>query len=483
MAFGEADVAGGVNAIQDDYVDDPLRMKPGQRSVAPPTPGTRGDRKESAAPSRSLGQALAGEDSPTMSMTDTVKTKSFGRSLGGVRYPTSVPKPAAPAPAEDVAAPTLPPIDPTKLPDSIAGMRNTVSQPSGSEMMARTQAPPQNMRRADLIQKEAELEKPIDPRTTDASGKQIYRMGNGQRVLQSIGNFLTGFGTKGQGPVTYVGPGATNNRYATDEAMRQGNLRSAQTELGEQEKLDESNRKLFDSATKQAYETEIGAARQGTAAAQQETADTKRMLESSQSELNAAKARKADAEPEPKTETEVALAYQKAVLAKDPKAAVYKATLDQLKALKAAGKDTSAADLAKVIEINEFRLREQDKVNSEMEEERNRRYKEIDADKTIAYNATKKQAAKAAADTELQTKYKPRLDAIEQQATELANQTKTGQKMNVGKGAKPAATPASSSTPKAPPKAGDKIMVDGKERTVVGFNSKTNKPIVAPLGK
>jgi hypothetical protein len=41
---------------------------------------------------------------------------------------------------------------------------------------------------------------------------------------------------------------------------------------------------------------------------------------------------------------------------------------------------------------------------------------------------------------------------------------------------------APSSAHKVPPKVGETILVDGKRRKVVGWNEKTRKPVVAPLG-
>lgn len=61
---------------------------------------------------------------------------------------------------------------------------------------------------------------PIQPR--DAQGKTLpkYRMGVGQRILATVANFANGFAGNRTTPI-YVGPGALNNRYYRDEALRQ----------------------------------------------------------------------------------------------------------------------------------------------------------------------------------------------------------------------------------------------------------------------
>lgn len=58
--------------------------------------------------------------------------------------------------------------------------------------------------------------------TRNAQGKTLskYRMGVGQRILASVANFANGFAGNGADPV-FVGPGALNNRYYQDEALRQ----------------------------------------------------------------------------------------------------------------------------------------------------------------------------------------------------------------------------------------------------------------------
>ncbi|HEV7674373.1 MAG TPA: hypothetical protein VGQ12_07575 [Candidatus Angelobacter sp.] len=128
----------------------------------------------------------------------------------------------------------------------------------------------------ELMQKRAQIGSPIPIR--DAGGKMDpkYRMGIGARIAGTLANF--GSGLSGHGVVANVGPGATNSRYSQDEAQRQGNVENLDTQIKQQKDLGEENRKLFESANKQAYDQQIGAARGETAAAQQETASARSSL-------------------------------------------------------------------------------------------------------------------------------------------------------------------------------------------------------------
>jgi hypothetical protein len=51
--------------------------------------------------------------------------------------------------------------------------------------------------------------------------------------------------------------GPTNNRYATDEALRERNLANVNTQIGTQEKLDTTNLNLEKAASRSAYESQI----------------------------------------------------------------------------------------------------------------------------------------------------------------------------------------------------------------------------------
>jgi hypothetical protein len=300
-------------------------------------------------------------------------------------------------------------------------------------------------------------------------------MGLGQRILGTIGNFATGFGG-GKGPITDVGPGATNWKFGRDESTREANLANVNTQIGTQEKLDTENEKMYRDAIRQAYEGQLGEAREKTATAAEgrtaaygELADTKEKLSASQIELNQARANKADTPPEAKTEPEIALALQMAIL-KGDKVGVqkYRGALNELSRQKSAGKDTTAADIAKAIQVAEYRGRELDKVDKAQEEERKARYSELDKNVLLRVNLDKRAAAQAAIDQELKTKYAPKAQAVHDAADQMLGLTKAGGLLKS----------APSSAPKVPPKVGETILVDGKPRKVVGFNATTKKPIV-----
>lgn len=200
----------------------------------------------------------------------------------GARIAGNVPRPAPAVPPAEVAPQPKFDIDLSKLPPGIAPSMLTPKQvpqpPTGTN----------NPNLSDLARQQGELGKPLDP--------SMYKMGTGQRILGTVANFLQGFGGKPFTP-TYVGPGATNGRFARDESMRQGNLANVNTQIGTQEKLDTENEKMYRDAIRQAYEGQVGEARKDTAAAQGENAETKRMLEASQAERNQAMADKANAVP------------------------------------------------------------------------------------------------------------------------------------------------------------------------------------------
>jgi hypothetical protein len=162
---------------------------------------------------------------------------TLGARIGGAKTIQPAPQPTQP----DSTPPPAPnQLDPAKMPDIMKGVMTRVPPPPpiGSA----------NPNRADLLRQEAEYGKPLDRAAVDpTSGKPKYRMGWGERILGTVANFGTGFSGRG-GPAVYVGPGATNRRYDIDEATRQANLGNVKTQLGEQEKLDEENRKLYESA-------------------------------------------------------------------------------------------------------------------------------------------------------------------------------------------------------------------------------------------
>jgi hypothetical protein len=330
-----------------------------------------------------------------------------------------------------------------------------------------------NQNRLDLMKRQEQLDVPTDPNAIDPkTGKPMFKMGLGQRILGTFANFASGFGGRGGDPV-YVGPGATNWKFGRAENLRKENLAGVQSELGNQEKLDQSQEKSYADLVKAAFEGQIAEARKGTATAQQENAETRRQLEASQAEKNAADAElkrtKAGQEPEAKTEPEIALALQMAIL-KGDKAGVqkYRGALNELSRQKSAGKDTTAADIAKAIQVAEYRGRELDKVDKAQEEERKARYTELDKNVVLRVNLDKRAAAQAAIDQELKTKYAPKAQAVHDAADQMLGLTKAGGVLKS----------APSSAHKVPPRVGETILVDGKPRKVVGWNGTTKKPIV-----
>jgi hypothetical protein len=165
---------------------------------------------------------------------------TLGARIGGAKTPLPIP-PNRPAPEDRPPAPQPQmDLDPNKMPDIMKGAMTRVPPPPpiGSA----------NPNRTDLLRQEAEYGKPLDRTAVDPStGKPKYRMGTGSRILAAVADFGLGF-SGSKAPPIYFGPGATNRRYDVDEATRQANLGNVKTQLGEQEKLDEANRKLWEGA-------------------------------------------------------------------------------------------------------------------------------------------------------------------------------------------------------------------------------------------
>lgn len=188
--------------------------------------------------------------------------------------------------------PKAAPVRTASNPTPVEGMHIAGVQPNGGDdavkqaMMASSTkmppAPPQDTQLSNLIQQRQDAGTPLnrnDPK---------YRMGFKGRLLGSLANFASGVAH--QGVAVDVGPGATNDRFARDTADRQAQAKNLDVAIGNREKLDEQNRKEFDSATKQAFESQVASARgdtararQATADAQQQTADVKQQLADEQS--------------------------------------------------------------------------------------------------------------------------------------------------------------------------------------------------------
>ena len=194
---------------------------------------------------------------------------TLGARIGGAKTPLPIP-PNRPAPEDRPPAPQPQiDLDPNKMPDIMKGVSTRMPPlaPVGSA----------NPNLPGLLKQQAEYGKPIDKSATDPNtGKPLYKMGWGQRILGTAANFASGFG--GRGPVAYVGPGATNWRYDRDEATRQANLANVGTQIKGQEALDTENLKLEREAQRQAYEGITGEARKTAADAQQSRADAYQQL-------------------------------------------------------------------------------------------------------------------------------------------------------------------------------------------------------------
>jgi len=353
---------------------------------------------------------------------------SFGQRIAGMGGPAPIAQPSAP-PA-DATPPPAPKqdLDMSKMPDvvkALTGPDSIPTPPTGAS----------NPNLVDLSKKQAALSTPINPvDTATGKTKPQYRMGLGTRILGSLANAAAGFSGRGGEPV-YVGPGATNQRYAREERQRQGDLAGINTQIGTQEKLDTENERMYRDAIRQAYESQVGEARKQTSAAQMENAETKKALETSQADLNEARKGKLGQVPEPKTEPEIALALQDAKLKNDKQAITkYQGALDELKRLKIAGRDTSAADVTKAIQVAEFRLKQHGDVDKQQEEERQKRYAEIDKNLKVigTFNADKNAAEKAKVDADLQTKYSPKHQDIDSQADKMLGLTKSGGPLKSG---------------------------------------------------
>ena len=443
-----------------------------------------------AMPAASPGAPAAGAQPPDMK--DLLRQSSGVPSVISAGLPKGAPPPSiasvvSPSPAAPPAGVMRPPLAPTDVPKPPVGQNN--------------------QRRIDLLKQMGTLGKPTDPKAVDANGKPMYRMSLGQRILGTIGNAATGFGRRG-GPITYVGPGATNRQFDVAENQREKTLGGVKEELGEQDKLDTSEEKTYQDAVRQAYEGQLGQKATELGAAAEKNMDIRGQLESSQAEKNAAIAerdralgRKADQPKQPSNEVELVQAFQSET---DPKKkAALKGAIDQLSSLKNAGKDTSAADLAKIIAINNQKQNLIDRVDKEKEAERTRRYAELRKNyQNYQLNdpktRTEIEQKQAGIDQELETKYSKRTQDASDEADKLFGLTKKGgalkstptpaappqqvsspPTLNARRGtsstvpalpapaaAAPAAAPAKAGIPAKAPKAGDAVTVKGKQYTV-----------------
>lgn len=191
---------------------------------------------------------------------DDEDSLTFGERIGGARpsYP-AIPK-AAGALSENTPAPQGPiQLDPSKMPDIMAGTRTT--PPPGPAPVG-----DKNPTLVDLLKQRAAVGTAIDPRIPGTSQTQPkYRMGLGQRILGGIADFGEGF--SGRAPSVYIGPGATNRQFSMDEAARQSKVANIDTQIKGQESLDTENIKRETEMRKAMYDAMMGNAKLTTAGA------------------------------------------------------------------------------------------------------------------------------------------------------------------------------------------------------------------------
>lgn len=298
---------------------------------------------------------------------------------------------------------------------------------------------------SEALQKKIEGEnKPLQSR--DSQGKVLpeYQPSLGRKILRGLagaGRGLMEGGVPGlaEGAIDpsstysqndprrqYAGYGAPNKAYQTAEGNRQrdvtadtANLDMAQKrfkEATDRMKARAQEERSVATTYKDAGATANKAESDATAAQKEQDAANKVV--------------------DPKTEDELALALSKARQAGDKqKVALYQGALDEIKRVKIserAPKDTTAADIAKAIQVSEFRTREIGTIDKAKEDERNKRYAELDKNVTIKYDQAKMGAEKQRIDAELDAKYAPKYDDIHAQADQMLGLTKAGAKLKSG---------------------------------------------------
>ena len=427
--------------------------QPDSGAVTPPVPSG------AAAPAAGMPSGATPEAPPPLAPIDQKKIipSSAGETFPGTNLAN--PNPSAP----DVMSIVKPDAGAGK--QIMDGSRPTIPAPS-------------DYGAGDLITQRAAMAKPIDPSQRDDAGKPIYRPSIGQRIAGTVANFANGFARNGA-PIIYEGPGATNQRFEAAKEKQAAGLSGLDTEIAQKHEQTGESQKLFDSAIKSAYDKQLGEAREKIASAAEERAkvygentDLKGQLVKSQEDLNEARANKANNNA-PTNEFSGWYQAFSSQNGRRPSAQ----EIQQYEITKArAGKDTTAGDTAKAIQIAEYKGRQLDRLNAQQEEERRAKYAEADKDLTTKYDPAKAAAAKSKIDSDLEAKYAPKIQSISDEADKMLGLTKAGAKLNSN-----APNPARPNAGKTPPKAGSTIMVDGKPRQVIGYNDKTKKPIVAPL--
>jgi hypothetical protein len=200
----------------------------------------------------------------------------------------------------------------------------------------------------------------------------------------------------------------------------------------------------------------------------------------SQRQLNEARANRLDQDKTPTNEFSGWYAAFKQQKGRTPNAQ----EIQQYEVSKArAGKDTSAADTQKAIQVSEYKQRQLEAIDRQKEMERTKRYAEPERDLSDSFFFGRNRLAKLTEgkqniDTQLETKYAPKVQQMSDEADKMLGLTKSGATLKAGS---TPSTPAS--TQRTQPKVGDTILVAGKLRKVVGWNPTTKKPIVAHEGR
>jgi len=105
-------------------------------------------------------------------------------------------------PADNQPQPPSIKFDPQNIPAGIFAGTTTPRMPPEAPVGSK------NPNLVDLLRQQADYGKPLDRKAVDPNtGKPIYKMGWGQRVLGTVANFASGFA--GKGPVVDIGPGAS----------------------------------------------------------------------------------------------------------------------------------------------------------------------------------------------------------------------------------------------------------------------------------
>jgi hypothetical protein len=404
------------------------------------------------------------------------KRLTVGQRIGGA-VPDVTPPPKEQPPQ------VRPPFDPNLVPESIRP--RTMPAP---DQIARPPVGVNSQRRLDLMAEESKLNKPTDPGAIDPNtGKPKYRMGWGQRLIGTLANAATGFSGRG-GPLVYVGPGATNWKYDREENLRGQRLAGVQSDLSEQEKLETSQERSYSDTVKGSYDAAMADARRQLGLAAEENAGTRASLADSQRQLNLARANKADADP---SDHRLTLADEYGL--KGQARTDYILTGRLPKEMMGAGRQPTE------LETWMTAFRRDNGRQPTADEIANRRSNRasladrIERDKDTALQRAEDKAAKRIGylsdplhtfdptdPRPLKVRKQGIYDDLEREKQQIQKEYETRAAANASAGRPPQRNAASKIDPNNLP---GRVLVDGRLRTVVGYNSRTGKLIVAPQGQ